>query len=770
MPSPPPSTTRSSAHKSSHKLKRGDFAVAPIPPFRGARGERRHSTASGPPPPLPPNTPASAVPRSLTKNDRRVSYPSVFAAPSVFSVFSLPAPGPPNRTPVPNGITTGLGIEGVGVGVAGSKEALVVERLGEAPSSGNGGRRGSLKRVLVSDEEDQLAPVVQANGSAHSSGMNGRVPSIPLPLQRPPSLPRHDSATSLDRRRADSSSPKHSLGPNGEGAGGGGRGGGSPTLSNKRPRTRLSPLDSLADTATSILSASAPASSQHNPHNQSTQAPASSSRVPISSLLSGPVSSSATSALEASKAIKEQQQREIDRRREAAGLAAGPAPGSVQAALGKLRAQQQASTAPASTATGGGGLAKRRGHRPPAVATGSSAASASHRRNASTSHAVGPAHDFALHHAPLRSAPAVEIPSVLVGSPLEATFAARAVAAREAPAMRPSASSSGATASSTSKKDSRRQSGGAPTQQQAQPQPPLVSSSSYYIRPNQPLGPGVAFPPAPAPSTSPFGRKDDPKQTGPRLPPISRMTSASRVAQPQPQRQQQQQQPPPPPPPGFSHSSQSALAHLPAYYPPPQHLPHYPPHSPLTSAPLGPAPLTPLYPSHPASTPAPTGSASKQAFLGLFSTFYDSLSDSRVLTHSLDHQVQRANAVLSTLQQAEGQLEALVETRVGEVRREWDEKWRGVEERLERLERSAALGPSDGSAGLEERLVRLERLGDLVAAEQQDQPVGQASRCTSASTDSSIEGGTEGSVMSASVVGGAGSGPGEREDEEMRQA
>ncbi|BGP35557.1 hypothetical protein JCM10296v2_007398 [Rhodotorula toruloides] len=691
--------------------------------------------ATAPPTALPPITPSSAVPPSLTKIDRRVSYPSVFATPSVFSVFSLPAPGPPNRPPVPNGITTGLGIEGVGVGAAGSKEALVIERLGEAPSGEKGGRRGSLKRVLVSDEEDQLAPVVQAK----TSGMKGRDPSFPLPLQRPPSLPRLDSAPSLDRRRADSSSPKHSLGQAGEGAGGGG--GGSPTLSNKRPRTRLSPLESLADTATSILSASAPTSSQHNPHTQHAAGPASSSGVPISSLLSGPASSSATSpssALEASKAIKEQQQREIDRRREAAG----PAPGSVQAALGKLRAQQQASSgstsaAPASTATGGGGLAKRRGHRPPAVATGSSAAPASH----------------------------LGIPSVLVGSPLEATFAARAAAAREAPQMRPSVSSSGAPAASSGKKDSGRQSGGS-GQNQQQPQPPLVSSSSYYIRPNQPLGPGVAFPPAPPSSTSPKtstagGRKDDPKHAGPRLPPISRMTSGSRVLQ-------QQQQPPPPS--GPSHSSQSALAHLPGFYPlPPHHLPPHQPHSPLTSAPLGPAPSTPLYPPHPSSAPAP-GPASKQAFLGLFSTFYDSLSDSRVLTHSLDFQVQRANAVLSTLQQAEGQLEALVEARVGEVRREWEERWTGVEERLARLERGAGLSASDAPAALEERLARLERLGNLVAAQQQDQSVGQSSRRTSANTDSGIAGGTESSVTTVSAGGGAGSGPGEREDEEMRQA
>lgn len=595
--------------------------------------------------------------------------------------------------------------------------------------------------------------------------MNGRDPSFALPLQHPPPLPRHESAPSLDRRRADSSSPKHSLGQAGEREAGGG---GSPTLPNKRPRTRLSPLESLADTATSLLSASAPASSQHNPHNQhSTTAGSASAGLPISSLLSGPSSS----ALEASKAIKEQQQREIDRRREAAGLATGPAPGSVQAALGKLRAQQQgsASAAPASsttTTTGGGGLAKRRGHRPPAVATGSSAAAtASHRRNASTSH-TAPVHDFALHHAPLRSAPAVEIPSVLVGSPLEATFAARAAAAREAaPPMRPSASSSGvlpSSGASSGKKDARRQSGSA---QNHQPQPPLVSSSSYYIRPNQPLGPGVAFPPAPAPSTSPktssAGRREDPKHGGPRLPPISRVTSGSGVSQ-----QQQQQQPAPPP--GLSHRSQSALAHLPAFYPPPPNqLPPYQPHSPLISAPLGPAPSTPLYPPHPSSAPAP-GSASKQAFLGLFSTFYDSLSDSRVLTHSLDYQVQRASAVLSTLQQAEGQLEALVDARVGEVRREWDERWRGVEGRLGRLERAAGLDARDAPARVEERLARLERLGNVGGAAQQDGQGGQAaSRRTSASTDSGVEGGTEGSVASASAGGGAAA---DHEDEEMRQA
>lgn len=173
MPSPPPSTTRPSTRNTPPKLKRADFAVAPIPPFRGsgeAGGARRHSTASGPPSTFAPITPSSAVPPSLTKNDRRVSYPSVFSLPAPGTVvFSLPAQGSASRQPVANGITTGLGIEGVGVGAAGSKEALVIERLGEVPSGGTGGRRGSLKRVLVSDDEDQLAPVVQATSCVLSS-------------------------------------------------------------------------------------------------------------------------------------------------------------------------------------------------------------------------------------------------------------------------------------------------------------------------------------------------------------------------------------------------------------------------------------------------------------------------------------------------------------------------------------------------------------------------------------------------------------------------
>lgn len=102
--------------------------------------------------------------------------------------------------------------------------------------------------------------------------------------------------------------------------------------------------------------------------------------------------------------------------------------------------------------------------------------------------------------------------------------------------------------------------------------------------------------------------------------------------------------------------------------------------------------------------------------MSLFSTFYDSLSDSRILTSLLDSQLHRAAQLLHTLQQAE----ATFEGALSDVRRDADARFRAIEDRIARLEAGAMRDSGSSAAGvppaarssvaLEERLKRLERL------------------------------------------------------------
>ncbi|TNY22042.1 hypothetical protein DMC30DRAFT_415486 [Rhodotorula diobovata] len=527
-PAPPPEPVRPTS-PAPPKARREDWILPQIPPFRGgttgARSAASASCAADAPP--PPAAGPSAVPTSVAQADqapRRVSYPLVFSLPRQ---NQRPATGPGRSESFSaSTVTTGLGIAGVGVGAAGAREALVIERVGEASAvcargaAGGGGggggrggggeagasaeggvRRGSLKRVLISDGEDELAAV---------------------------------------RRRA------------------------------------------------------APASADESDLLSSTPAPA---PTPSTSTCAAPFTGVPLSTLVLGEPIQDQYQRELDRRRESAPAPLAGASTSRRASVAGL--QQDI------TSTSGSSLGKRRGHRPPAVTTGPSVPTAPATHRASFSAVQGESASLAA----LRSAP-VDIPSVLVGSPMEATFAARA---RERERERASSSS----AARETAPAPRRQGQGAAVH----PQPPLVSSSSYYIRPNQPLGPGHSFPP------------------------------------------------PPPPP---QQSSTGATS--------------------------------------PRSGGPPQEHARTQAFLSLFSTFYDSLSDSRVLTASLDAQLGRAAQLLTTLQHAE----AALDSALADVRREGERRWAAVEHRLARLEGgTAAVGDGEARArdgGLEARLARLERL------------------------------------------------------------
>jgi hypothetical protein len=93
-------------------------------------------------------------------------------------------------------------------------------------------------------------------------------------------------------------------------------------------------------------------------------------------------------------------------------------------------------------------------------------------------------------------------------------------------------------------------------------------------------------------------------------------------------------------------------------------------------------------------TPGGSQSASKTAFLSLFSTFYDSLSDSRVLTHTLEDQIRRSSALLNTLNESlrdnERMLEEMVDRRIDGVIRELGTDLTECARRIERLERGVA--------------------------------------------------------------------------------
>ncbi|GAA5908945.1 hypothetical protein JCM8208_007125 [Rhodotorula glutinis] len=703
------------------KVKREAYVVPPIPPFRGAAG-----TSSAPtlvevgPAAVAPRAGPSAVPASLAQADqapRRVSYPAVFSLPRQ-DQRGGPSGG---RASCSAAVTTGLGIAGVGVGAGGAREALVIERVGEGPAAAasrrgdleegaaaaadGGARRGSLKRVLISDGEDELAAVRRPA----SSGDEGMVASssFPPPRRPPPPPPplvhrQSDPVVTTHRPRTGSSSPNSS------------------SAANKRRRTsRPTPLDSLATTATDLLAAAPPPSTST----------AAQGGIPLSTLVLG-------------QPVQEQHERELERRRSSASQAS-----SAPQAPAPVPSSRRGSVVapPPEPAVGSSGLAKRRGHRPPTVATGPPLppGPATHRGLFSAAHGDTP-------FSAMRSAP-VDIPSVLVGSPMEATFAARArerasFNGAELPPMR-----NGGGPSSSAREPGpppRRQSQGA-----VHPQPPLVSSSTYYIRPNQPLGPGHSFPPPP-PSTATSPRSSaPPKDQGRnvRLPSLTRSTGSGRPPHQHHHAQHSSQSsmqgyhlhhpqlhaqhpsssssawhgPPPPggplsplPPLGESMPAPGAPGGpplpSPAFTTLPPHsaglAPHAPYHHGARPGSSHGAPPPPLHPptsshgqhGHP-SAPSPS---TKQAFLSLFSNFYDSLSDSRVLTASLDQQLVRAGQLLTTLQQAEQALDAAVL----DVRREGERRWAAIEERLVRLEGGGGRVGGAAPTGLEARLAKLERM------------------------------------------------------------
>lgn len=187
-------------------------------------------------------------------------------------------------------------------------------------------------------------------------------------------------------------------------------------------------------------------------------------------------------------------------------------------------------------------------------------------------------------------------------------------------------------------------------------------------------------------------------------------SSAHSLHPPSHQQQQQQQQQPlhprsthtfPSPPPGRRSPPASAHPHSHAY---------------AQSSPLPPL-STPSNPSASQST------ASKAAFLSLFSTFYDSLSDSRVLAHTLEDQIRRSSSLLHTLHESGKVFEDMLEKRVKEVVDDMSRDLLLNESRIVRLEKMVGVGPSkndEREAGVVvDRLGRLEGLVEWLLEERE---------------------------------------------------
>lgn len=384
----------------------------------------------------------------------------------------------------------------------------------------------------------------------------------------------------------------------------------------------------------------------------------------------------------------EQQQRILDERRGAAEAAGAGAFSSSEHVperrddvdMKDPTAARSRLSRPTDAPAAGDGLGKRRGHQPPAIGVGS-------RPGTGTSSGAPPAHLPGPRHS------VGAIPSVLVGGAMEAEYAARIVRDREAPAGR----------ATPLARDHRRDStvGPIPVPDQ-HPQPPLVSSSTYYIRPTHPLGGQQQHHHPRAASYSAVEMQGPRGSIAAGAPPSlpRHLVNAHRPGAD------------PPPPPGAGPPGPSGYQLLqpsysmgggPAGYAPP-------PPPPFAGPPVEPDPDAAS--SRGAPPPPEFAPGSKQSFLSLFSTFYDSLADSRLLSSTLDGQVQRAGALLQTLQSAESALEYLVDQRIETLRHGWDAQWRHVDQRLRRIEEHFNLGgkgaPGAADAGFEDRLGRLE--------------------------------------------------------------
>ncbi|KAI3623342.1 hypothetical protein GLX27_003749 [Malassezia furfur] len=78
--------------------------------------------------------------------------------------------------------------------------------------------------------------------------------------------------------------------------------------------------------------------------------------------------------------------------------------------------------------------------------------------------------------------------------------------------------------------------------------------------------------------------------------------------------------------------------------------------------------------------------ANRVQFLSLFSDFFDSLSDSRTLKATLEHQIRASNTLLQTLQRSNKVFDEATDRRVRQESQLWESRFARLESRLDRIE------------------------------------------------------------------------------------
>lgn len=411
----------------------------------------------------------------------------------------------------------------------------------------------------------------------------------------------------------------------------------SPRLA-KRTR-RLSPFDSLATAASSILS-----SLPYPPVS------------PIVLGFQGPTDPTQAEQVKAAMEMRAQQMREIERRRAATATNGGSGGGGglsgLQNALGKLKADREEAE--------GSGLAKRRAN----VKT----------KNLTI---LTPSYGMAGTQGGLKSAP-IKAKAGVEGAPA----IGKSGLATAYPRFEGSTNGTPATSAPHSHKA-----------------PPTTSSRRGSL-----VGPPSVRQQVPCPAS-----------TSSRHPPHPTPTYAAAATHPHP----------PHHPAAYPHSAHPSHPQFPTSHPlhqpprsyasPPTTL-QSPAHPPHTHHPRAPPPPPPPASPHPSAAPV---DRSKAAFLSLFSDFYDSLSDSRVLTYTLEEQIRKSSTLLHSLQESGKIFEEMLDTRVQGVVHDMSRDLQLCENRIVRLERAVGgrvdrpmseTGLGGPERGMSERLEKLERL------------------------------------------------------------
>ncbi|KAA1095907.1 hypothetical protein PGTUg99_035306 [Puccinia graminis f. sp. tritici] len=106
------------------------------------------------------------------------------------------------------------------------------------------------------------------------------------------------------------------------------------------------------------------------------------------------------------------------------------------------------------------------------------------------------------------------------------------------------------------------------------------------------------------------------------------------------------------------------------------------------------------------------GIPSKQMFLQLFESFYDSLSDSKVLQNNLEEQIRRSAQLLHSLQQSATVFEAILDDRLAAVQTQSTRELQILENRIDRLEARLPLPNNLSNPNDDDELLPLDVLPD----------------------------------------------------------